>query len=610
MNRGEEPIVEGMKSRLWTGWASGLAMVLLAGCGGGTKSPSEAPGSPETAGYTGPEPAYVIQASPGKRGGRLILSGIGDPKTFNPVTENESSSEEITRLVFAGLSEFDWPTQTARPGMAESFEVEEDGRTWTIRLRRNLKWSDGRDLTMEDVVFTWNQVVYNPDIDNPSRDLFTIEGNPFEITKIDDLTLRVVTPGVYAPFVEFFGGVPILPKHICGPMVDAGEFESGYGINSDPASIVGSGPYVIKQFKPGEFTLLVRNPYYYKVDSEGQRLPYIDEVIQLVVPDLNAMSLRFQKGETHAYESVRPAEYDRFRKEADQGKFQLYDLGLSPAKAFFWFNLNTGKNPEGKPFVDPAKLGWFRNTKFRQAISYAIDRDSIIKSVYAGRAERNYGYVSPSVTKWYNPNTAQYPYNIEKARALLKEIGIEDRDGDGFLEDEKGKRIEFTMNTNTGNDVREKKGVLIQEDLKRLGIKVNFQPLDFNTLVSKITASFDYECALLSLGGGATDPIASSNVLRSSGFTHFWFPKQEKPSSDWEARIDELMDLQASTLDEAKRKAYYDEIQSIMAEQVPFIFTVAQLNYAACSNTLGNVQPTVLSSYRITWNLEELYFKP
>ena len=174
-------------------------------------------------------------------------------------------------------------------------------------------------------------------------------------------------------------------------------------------------------------------------------------------------------------------------------------------------------------------MKWFRNQKFRQACAYAIDRDSIIKSIYSGRAIPNYGYITPGDKKWFNPNIRQYPNDLPRARALLKEIGIEDRNGDGFVEDADGNKIEFVFNTNIGNNAREKTAVLIPADLKKLGFNVIFQPIEFNTLVQKIDVTYDYECALLGLGGGGADPSAHMNVIRSDGFTHQWFPRRKRP---------------------------------------------------------------------------------
>jgi peptide/nickel transport system substrate-binding protein len=272
-------------------------------------------------------------------------------------------------------------------------------------------------------------------------------------------------------------------------------------------------------------------------------------------------------------------------------------------------NENPEKNPKtGAPYVDPIKVKWFRNPKFRQAISYAIDREAIVKSGLAGHGAPNYSFVSAAATNWYNPNIQQYPYDPAKARALLAEIGIKDR-GDGTLADDEGHPITFIMNSNAGNDRREKSAVLIQEDLKRLGIQLTFQPLQFNALIDKMDNSQDWECILLGWAGGSPDPVNSMNILRSSSWDHVWYRLQKTPSTPWEARMDELMNLQLQTLDQTERKKYYDEVQAILAEQMPMIPTISQKAFAAARNNIGNVRGTTLDPNRLAWNLQEIYFK-
>jgi peptide/nickel transport system substrate-binding protein len=255
-------------------------------------------------------------------------------------------------------------------------------------------------------------------------------------------------------------------------------------------------------------------------------------------------------------------------------------------------------------------LTWFRNTKFRQAISYAIDRDAIIKSILSGRGIPAYGFETPGNKKWFNPNIQKYPHDPAKALELLKDIGIEKRSGSDFLTDADGNKIEFVLNTNTGNGAREKAAVLIADDLKKLGISVIFQPIEFNTLITKIDDTYDYDCILMGLApGSVADPSDGMNTVKSSGFTHEWFPREKTPSTDWEARLDQLMDAQMETLDYDERKKDYDEVQQILSEQVPMIFTVTPMYYAAIRPDIDNVRPTPLNGYRATWNAEELYFK-
>ncbi len=274
----------------------------------------------------------------------------------------------------------------------------------------------------------------------------------------------------------------------------------------------------------------------------------------------------------------------------------------------FWFNQNTGTDVRGRPLVNPVKLAWFRNSKFREAVSCAIDRDRIVREAYGGRARPVYGLVPEQDRKWFNPGAPVYRYDPPRARALLAEAGIRDRAGNGVATDAAGNPVEISLLSNTGNPAREKSTELVAEDLQKVGIRLNRQLVDFRLLVSKVNNTFDYECAWMGLGGGVSDPTAQIDVLKSSEALHQWFPYQTTPSSDWEARIDALMNAQAQTLDYAQRKKYFDEVQVIWANEAPMIGTVAPFAFAAIRPDIANLRPSAISQYRLTWNIQELYF--
>jgi len=530
------------------------------------------------------------------------------PRTFNPLLARDAASDEIVRMIFGSLVDLDLTTQEPRPGLAESWSVASDKRTWTFKLRPGLRWSDGHPLAADDVVFTWNEVMYNPDMNRTTFELFRVGGTNFNVSRVDDLTVRVVTPAVFAPFLEYFGGVTILPKHAIGEAVQARRFLSVYPIGARPQQIIGCGPYRVKQYQPEKFVLLERNPEYWLVDKRDQRLPYFDEVL-LVVGNPPAQAQLFLEGKCDVFERSRPEDYAKFKAAADAGKFRLLDLGVGTEREFLWFNLNTGADTNGQPYVDPAKLKWFLNKHFRQAVACAVDRDRLVREVYDGRAKPTYGFISSENQKWNNPNVPRYAYDPERARTLLAEAGLRKRNSDGTLEDAEGHAVEFFMYSNTGNAQREKCAAIIVAELGKLGIKVKFQPLDFRALVEKINDTFDYECVLMGLGGGGVDPASQMNVLKSSEYLHQWFPDQKEPATEWEARMDALMDSQMRTLDFAERKKYFDEVQAILAEELPMIYTVAPFHFAAIRPDLANVRPSVLSPYQVTWNVEELYFK-
>jgi len=588
-----------MNSTRWSPAVIAALFAFACGCG---KTP------PPSAGHALPSPR-VARCEPGQPGGRLTLISVGAPQTFNPLLAEDGASEEVIRLLFAPLVSLDLGTQELEPALAESWTVEPDQKTWTFKLRSGLRWSDGQPLTAADVVFTWNEIMYNPDMNRLTYDLFRLNGRNFSVTKVDDQTVRVVTPEVFAPFLEFFGGVAILPEHAIGPAVRQRRFLSVYSLQTRPEKVVGSGPFRVKECQPGQHVLLERNPEYWVTDKLNRRLPYLDETM-LVSADSTTAAFLFLSGKCDLFERSRPDDYAQFKEASASGKFRLVEIGVGTEREFLWFNLNTNVNAAGQPVVNPAKLSWFRNNKFRQAISCAIDRARLVREVYGGRAQPIHTFVSNEDRKWNNPDVPVFAYDPARARALLAEIGMQDRDGDGVVEDAGGAKLEITFYSNTGNRGRERCAALIAEDWRKLGLKVDFQLLPFTNLVDRIGNTFDYDCILMGVGGGGTDPASQINVLKSSEPLHQWFPNQTRPSTDWEARIDSLMDAQMRTLDIAQRKKLYDEVQAILAEELPMIYTVSPFHFAAVRPDLANLRPSVFTTHRLTWKLEELFFKP
>ena len=579
------------------------AVLALAGCGK-SDAVKRGPAHPL------PASPLIAKGDPVQLGGRLVIAASASPRTFNPLFSIDGASDGIIRLLYASLVNVDWVTQEPGPGLAESWSVAPDQKAWTFKLRQGVRWSDGEPLTADDVVFTWNDIMYNPEFNRVTLELFRIRGQGFAVTKVDDFTVRVVTPEVFAPFLEFFGSVPILPKHALETAVKAKVFPAAYGVGSKPSRIIGCGPYRLKEFRLGQSTLLERNSEYWMADRQGHRLPAIDEVLFTVVGSAPGAEVGASiGGKSDVCDAVRPQYYERFKQASATGHFQLVELGIGPERDFLWFNQNTGTDPTGKPIVEPAKLKWFRNKKFRQAFSCAIDRDRLVREAYGGRAQPTYGFISTENPKWNNPNIPRFAFDLSRARGLLAEIGIQDRSGDGIMKDADGKAIEILFYSNTGNPARERAADMIRGDLGKLGIKLIYMPIDYRALVERINVSFDYECALMGLGGGGGDPASQMNVLRSSEELHQWFPLQKTPSTDWEARIDSLMDAQMRTLDFAQRKKYFDEVQVILADELPMVYTVAPFAAGAIRSDVGNLRPAVLSPYHLTWNLEELYFK-
>jgi len=554
-----------------------------------------------------PADADTADCGPGKYGGRVLVGALGDPKTLNPIVASETSSRDIYGRIFSSLISMNNITQEIIPGLAYKWEFSNDNLELTFHMRRGVLWNDGVPVTAYDVEFSY-EALYDPMVENSLSDIMRVNGEPFIGTAIDSFTFKVTIPSTFAPFLMWAGGaVPVLPEHILKPELEKGTFDSAYNISWPLEKLIACGPYLIEKFESGVKTVLRRNPLYWRVDRAGNRLPYLERIIHINVRSTETMLLMFQTDQLDMM-GLGLSDVAILEQDAEKDDFRIVNLGTDMGQNMFWFNLNPGKDKSGKPFVAPHKLEWFRDVRWRKAMAHAIDREGISQTVYNGMAESQYGPETPANKLWYNPNLVRYDYNLDKSRALLDEMGIIDRNGDGVREDETGNRVEFTMITNTGNDNRELIGNIIKDDLSKIGVKMNFNPIEFNTLIVKIDNEYDYECCLLGLTSGDPDPSSGMSVWLSSGRMHQWYPNQPEPATEWEARIDELMKLQITTLDKDKRKESYDEVQYIISDKVPYIYTVIPQVFVAVSNKYENLVPTIMR-HRLLWNIEEVWQK-
>ena len=575
---------------------------------GGPGGPSGVPSPP----FEGepPEEAYVFKGTPGTYGGTLVFSAISDPKSWNPITSSETSTTAITNgPVYIPIFGFDNIAQHIDDGVTTSHESTPDGLVWTIKLRKGVRWSDGHPFTADDVKFTFD-VAFDPNVDNSIKSSFEqTDGSLPVVEVVDPQTVRFTLKEPSALFVDNVGSTYLVPKHKWEAEWKAGNFQRTLGIDTKPEDIVSLGPFRVKEFVTQQRVVLERNPYYWKVDTKGQRLPYLDRVIIQIVPDQNAMLLNFQNGTTDMNYAVRPEDVDLLRREEAAKDFKVYDLGPGFNWIYLLVNQHTGKSEtSGKPHVDPAKLAWFRDVRFRQACSYAIDRDSILRTVYQGLGVPVYSFTPPANKVWYDEAAIKkYPFDPARARELLKEMGLEDRNGDGILEDAKGTPVAFTLNTNSNNPSRIQVCTVIKDNLKAVGIDVNFQPIPFNSMVDMLQKTHEWEAVVGGWqSGNPPDPVLMKNIVLSSGILHYSFPLQKTPSTPWEKQIDDLMAQNQRTIDLTQRKAQLAEVLKIWTENLPEIDLVAPNYFVAVKNKVGNMRPSPLPLYTY-WNIEELY---
>ncbi len=525
----------------------------------------------------------------GKEGGILRRALAGDAKTFNPVMAQETSSTAVIGVLFNGLTKTNVKTLLPEPDLAESWEVDKTGTKWVFHLRKDARWFDGKPVTADDVVFTYNQIYYNPDIPSSSKDILTVAGKKFIVKKIDKYTVEFDIPKPFAPFLQAVGQ-PILPEHILEKSVKEKTFTSTWGINTPPEKLIGTGPYRLKKYVIGQYAVYERNPYYWEKDKKGQKIPYIEKIKAQIIGDPDVRLIKFETGEIDYY-GVRASDLAELVPKAKKKGFTIYNLGATPSTLFVVFNQNP-KSP-----IPKYKLKWFKNRKFRQAISYAVDRQGIINIAYNGLAYPIYTAVTPANRRLFDESYyPKYPFNLKKAKKLLLEIGF--REGkDGFLYDKEGHKLEFTLITNSGNKERETIGNILKDDLKKIGIDVNFQAIDFNNLVTRLMSNYDWEAVIIGLTG-SIDPYFGQNVWLSSGHLHMWYPNQKKPATKWEEKIDKLFEKAAVELDPEKRDKLYKEAFRIIGEEQPMIFICAPEELLAVRNNLKNVFPTVWGWYK------------
>jgi len=525
----------------------------------------------------------------GRRGGELVLSTITDPKSFNPIVAQETSTTQITGYIFEGLTRTDLATLEVLPNLAKSWEISDDNKEWIFYLRKDVKWNDGEKFTAKDVVFTFDKLIYNPDIPTSSRDIFTVEGERIVVEAVDDYTVKFSLPFTFAPFLRALSH-EILPAHKYASLVEEGKFTFSLGLDTKLADIVGTGPFRLAKYLPGERVILERNPFYWKKDSCGKQLPYLEKLFFIILANSDTAMLKFLEGEIDHY-SVRPHDISILGPDQEKGNFSIYNSGPALMSNFVVFNQNSGVNPHTeKPFIEPYKLKWFKNKDFRKAISYAINRKKIIDILMNGLGVPQHSPVSPANIYYYSDKVTKYSYDPQRAKDILSSIGFSDEDEDGILEDQEGRALEIVFFTPAENTQRVQIATLIKKDLETIGAKIHFLPLDFNNLVSKLTATLDWEMILIGLTGGI-EPYFGKNVWSYKGNLHMWNLSKE-PLGQYEVEIEDIFNQTARILDEEERKVLFSRWQQIVAQELPLIYTVVPYSIYAVRNKFGNLYPT------------------
>ena len=545
------------------------------------------------------------QAPVGYFGGELIISTIGEgPKTFNPCNTKDSTSSSMAGLMYDGLVTTNPRTGEVEPQLAKSFTV--DGNDYLIHLRRGIQWTDGKPITADDVMYTYNEVVFRG-LGNPSvMDAMKVDGKLPELVKIDDYTVKFTTPQPFAPFLRLLS-YPIVPKHYFKPYSDRGEsvFNAFLSPNTPPEEIVSSGAFKLKEYVAAQRVVFVRNPNYYKINLKDEKLPYLDKVVYMIVGDTNNEILKFEAKEIDVL-SLRGSNVARYKIREPQSDYIIYNLGPDTGTLFLVLNLNNRKDKNCKPYVNPVKASWFASRDFRAAIDWAIDRKNMVQNIASGVAEPL--YTAESLNSIYlNKYIKGHPKDKAVAQKSLKKAGFYYKNG--ILYDKNSNRVEFDLYTNAGVLEREALGVMIKQDLEDLGMKVNFKPLEFNSLVNKLTNTHDWDMAIMGLTGSPLEPHDGKNVWTSSGSLHMFNQRPQGYCIDarlsWEKELDEIFREGALKLTFEERKPLYDRYQTIIYDQKPIIYLYSPIRITAIRKKFKNIYPTALSG--LIYNLDEIY---
>jgi peptide/nickel transport system substrate-binding protein len=509
------------------------------------------------------------------QGGELRFCLHSEPKTFNPLKVEDDSSGAIRYLTGGVLVRVNRQTQELQPELAQSWKLSKDGHEISFRLRSGISFSDGTPFTAEDVAYTMQQLM-DPALHSPTGDAFRSGTGNVETKVISPTQISIRFPAQVAGLDRLFDQVAILSQH------------------SSKKEMAVLGPFMVADYKAGSEVLLKRNPNYWKTDEQGRKLPYLDSIHLDVQPNRDVEMLRFKRGEIDLINSLDSEYFDKLAATSPQ---LAHDAGASLDSEQLWFN-EVAKSP-----IPAYKKNWFRSANFRRAISAAINREDLSRVVFRGHAQPAVGPFSPANKYWFNAKLKAQTYSPDAALKSLQSEGF--RLENGALKDKGGNPVVFSIITNAGNKSRERMAVLIQDDLQKIGIRVNVVTLDFPSLIERMTQTFDYEAIILGLTNVELDPNSEMNVWLSSSDSHQWNPQQKAPETAWEAEIDQLMRAQASTNDIKKRKEAFDRVQEIVVDQEPFIFLINKNALSAVSANVHGTIPVILSPQTF-WNAERL----
>lgn len=563
-------------------WGSVGMLVLLVGLAAhGAEAPADAKVLP-----LGEAGTPWADLKPGVRGGTFHMASFGNPQKWNPITAIETGTTVITNHLYHGLVTLNPLCAAVEPALAKSWEVSDDGCVITFRLRRDLRWSDGEPLTSADVVFTFNDLILNPDVLSTARDSLLLPDGTFpRVEAIDDLTVRVTTPMPFRPLLLSMGK-RLLPRHkwahtvrTQNPDAESGAFNTALGLDTAPADVVGSGPYVLQEFVADQYVILARNPYYYVYDAQGTQLPYYDRRVIHIVADADLALLQFLNRELDALDP-RASDLAVLAARAASEGFTLRVDPEVPMYGSAWlsFNQDIGLR-EGR---DEVKRALYRDAGFRQAFARLVDKGAMIEAVFHGLAVPQWSPVSLG-SPFYagrggyggditGVSPTDLSYDMVLAMRGLDDLSVVDRDGDGWRDLPDGSPLEIRLSTAAGLSEYENECLIIADRARLAGLDVRFEPLETSLMLDRLFSGA-FDAAVLGFTGGI-DPNSLAGVYAPCGRLHFWHLSGCQEPTQTETELVSLFARGTATLDVNEAFGIYQTLQSLAARDAGLIYTV------------------------------------
>jgi len=484
-------------------------------------------------------------------GGTLVVGGIGDVDALNPLVSSTRNASDVEGMLFLTLTEINPDLDSYSPSLAKSWEFSEDHLRLTFHLRNDVTWTDGVKTTAHDVKFSFEKQT------DPLIAWSAIRWKQFieDVEVVDDTTVTFVFKEVY-PYQLMDAAVGyILPKHLLEDLPS--EKWRTCDFNRQP---VGNGPFKLKKWISQQTIELVANERYYA----GR--PCLDRIVFRIIPDQTSLLAQLKSGDVDLMESISPKDVASMSEDFRMGKSDVRIVRY-PSRAYGYIGWNL-RNP------------LFGSKKVRQALTMAIDRENLIEAVYFGLARLCHSPISPIL--WaYNPDMPDFPYDPRRAEQMLAEEGWIDRDRDGWL-DKDGRRFEFTLKTNQGNRIREDITVIVQDQLAKLGIKVNPRLIEW-TVFSDQTNRKEFEAI-----------VAGWSVGLKVDLTTIWHSQSINDKFNYVSysnpRVDALIEVAKREMDRSKAKLLWDEAQSLIVEDQPYTFLYIPEQVNGIHKRFRNVQ--------------------